>query len=89
MRKPKKDAPPPLTLSYRKLGKEKARGQFIPHLNVIELDPRLEGEEHLEVLTHEAIHFLLPFLDEEAVEKAAVNLAHILWVDGYRKEEEP
>lgn len=83
---PRKVKRPSLTITYRKLGKEKARGQFYPDLNLIEIDPRLTGVDHLEILIHEALHFLLPFLDEEAVEKTALNLSHILWEDGYRKD---
>jgi hypothetical protein len=74
-----------LQIRYRKLGREQARGQFLPALNVIELDERLEGEEHLEVLLHESLHALQPHHDEETVARDAVNLARILWVDGYRR----
>lgn len=74
-----------LQIRYRKLGREQARGQFLPALNVIELDERLDGEEHLEVLLHESLHALQPHHDEETVARDAVNLARILWVDGYRR----
>lgn len=76
---------PELQISYRKLGKEKARGQFIEALNLIEIDTRLQGEEHLEVLIHEALHALQPHHDETTIARDAVNLAHILWFDGYRR----
>jgi hypothetical protein len=37
------------------------------------------------VLIHEALHALQPHHDEMTVARDAVNLAHILWFDGYRK----
>ena len=76
-----------ITLSYRKLGREKARGQFIQAAGLIEIDSRLKGEEHLEVIIHEALHALQPHHDEETITRDALNLARILWVDGYRKSE--
>jgi hypothetical protein len=76
---------PELQITYRKLGKEKARGQFHPGMNLIEIDERLSGEEHLEVLIHESLHALQPHHEESVVARDALNLAHILWFDGYRK----
>jgi hypothetical protein len=51
---------PTLTIVYRKLGREKARGQYCEATATIELDERLKGEEHLEVLVHESMHALQP-----------------------------
>ena len=85
-RNPSRKKPlPELQISYRKLGKEKARGQYIQDLNLIEIDERLTGEEHLEVLVHESLHALQPHHDETTVARDAMNLAHILWTDGYRR----
>ena len=72
---------------YRKLGKEKARGQYIPELNLIEIDERLVAKEHLEVLIHESLHALQPHHEEDTICKDALNLSLILWADGYRKNE--
>ena len=72
---------------YRKLGKEKARGQYTASLNLIEIDERLVGEEHLEVLLHESLHALQPHHEEETICRDALNLSLILWADGYRKNE--
>ena len=47
---------------YRKLGKEKAWGQAHSHNNSVELDPRITGKKHLEILTHESLHILFPEL---------------------------
>lgn len=77
-----------VTITYRKLGREKARGQYIPALQTIEIDPRLHGQEHLEVLLHESLHALQPHHEEATVERDAQNLARILWADGYRKPPE-
>jgi hypothetical protein len=74
-----------LQIVYRKLGKEKARGQYIEALGLIEIDERLNGEEHLEVLVHESLHAIQPHHDELIVTRDAVNLARILWEDGYRR----
>ena len=85
MKKPKQRT---VRIDYRKLGKERAHGQFIPVLNIIEIDPRLKGKKHLDVLIHEGTHFLLPFMEEDAVAKFATDMAVILWADGYRKPKE-
>jgi hypothetical protein len=77
--------PPTLSIVYRKLGREKARGQYCEATRTIELDERLRGEEHLEVLVHESMHALQPHHDEAVVERDAKNLARILWSEGYRR----
>lgn len=75
-----------VTITYRKLGREQARGQYIPATQTIEIDERLRGQEHLEVLLHESLHALQPHHDEETVARDALNLARILWADGYRRD---
>jgi hypothetical protein len=77
---------PGVKIIYRKLGREQARGQYHPATNTIEIDPRLRGIEHLEILLHESLHALQPHHDEETVARDALNLARILWADGYRRE---
>lgn len=77
-----------VSIVYRKLGREQARGQYIPATATIEIDERLRGQEHLEVLLHESLHALQPHHDEDTVTRDAVNLARILWADGYRKTQE-
>lgn len=76
---------PKIKIFYRKLGKERARGQWSPATKTIEIDERLSGAEHLEVLIHEALHAIQPHHEEETIAKDAINLARILWKDGYRK----
>lgn len=75
-----------VSIVYRKLGREQARGQYIPATNTIEIDPRLRGIEHLEILLHESLHALQPHHDEDTVARDALNLARILWADGYRRD---
>jgi len=82
---PRKRQRQQVRIVYRKLGREKARGQYCEATGVIELDERLAGEEHLEVLLHEALHAIQPHHDEAVVERDALNLARILWADGYRR----
>ena len=77
-----------VTLVYRKLGKNRARGMYHEAQGLIEIDSRLEGKEHLEVLIHECLHLLQPYLDEPAVAALGVHLSEILFADGYRKVEE-
>jgi hypothetical protein len=81
---PRKKAPT-LSISYRKLGREQAKGQYCEATGTIELDERLKGQEHLEILIHESLHALQPHHEEATVARDAANLARILWVDGYRK----
>jgi len=70
---------------YTKLGREKVWG--LAHIgdNLIELDARLKGKKHLEILVHEAVHLLLPEADEEEVVRVSVALTLLLWAEGYRR----
>ena len=68
---------------YRKLGKQQAHG--ICEDTHIELDSRLKGKKALEILTHEAIHYLFPELTEEETIKISIILTNTLWHEGYRR----
>lgn len=74
-----------LKVKYRKLGKEKSFGMAHSDGNLIELDTRLKGKKHLEILTHEALHLLFPKLTEEQVISKSVSLTNLLWSEGYRR----
>ena len=81
-----------LHIVRRKLGRERARGQYYgPGSRYrgsaprIEVDSRLEGCAELEVVIHEALHHAFPDLTEDAVERADHQLARVLWSMGYRK----
>lgn len=70
---------------YKKLGRANAWGLADDTNRVVELDERLKGKKHLEILTHEVIHLLLPDASEEEVEEISINLTNILWREGYRR----
>ena len=70
---------------YRKLGRERAYGQAD---DFIELDPRLKGKKHCEILVHEAIHVLFPHLSEKEVIEKSILLTNTLWHEKYRRIEE-
>lgn len=63
----------------KKLGKERAWGQYDAKNNTIEIDERLVGKNKLIVFTHEYLHHLFPFMDEETVTKSADALSDFLW----------
>ncbi len=51
----------------------------------IELDERLQGKKHLEILTHEALHFLFPDASEKEITNKAIILTNTLWSESYRR----
>jgi len=76
-----------IKVKYAKLGKQKAWG--IAHgRDYIEIDERLKGRKHLEILIHECLHILLPQLDEEEVIKHSVMLTNTLYKERYRRVDE-
>jgi len=74
-----------IRVRYTKLGREQSWGMAHYDDNTIEIDERLRGKKHLEIMLHEATHILLPMAKEEEVERISINLTNILWKDGYRK----
>lgn len=71
----------------KKLGRSKVWGQAFHETGIIEIDPRCVGRKHLEIITHEATHIIMPYLTEEAVSKYAAELTRVLWEQGYRKSD--
>lgn len=69
---------------YRKLGKERVWG-WAHGNDYIEIDPRLKGKKHLEILNHEILHVLFPQLSEKEIVKKSIILTNTLWQDGFRK----
>lgn len=63
----------------RKLGKEKAWGQFIEDDNIIEIDPRLRGKNKLGVYLHELYHWFKPDATEEEVLTFEAEFTEFLW----------
>jgi hypothetical protein len=73
-----------IRIKYRKLGKENAYG--VAHSDgLIEIDERLKGKKHLEIIVHETLHLLWPEASEEEIEKKAITLTKILWKENYRR----
>jgi hypothetical protein len=68
---------------YKKLLREKSWG--IAYDDYIEIDPRLRGKKHLEIMLHELLHVVCPELSEEQVIRKSVLMANTLWGDGYRR----
>ena len=74
-----------IKVKYSKLGRENIWGVAHCVNNLIELDTRLKGKKHLEILAHESLHILLPSLSEEEIVRLSVVLTKTLWSEGYRK----
>jgi hypothetical protein len=69
----------------KKLGREKAWGSANLDDNTIEIDPRLTGRKHLEILIHEAMHLMNPEWTEKEVIRQSKKLTLLLWKQEYRK----
>ena len=67
---------------YKKLGRENAWGRADDY---VEIDPRVFGKKHLEVLTHECLHVLFPEATEEEITRKAILLTNTLWHQQYRR----
>ena len=74
-----------IKVKYSKLGREQSWGFAHYGENMIEIDERLKGKKHLEIIIHETTHLLLPTANEIEIERISINLTNILWKDGYRK----
>lgn len=74
-----------MEIIYKKLGREKVYGLADDGANTIEIDSRLKGRHHLEILIHESLHILFPDKSETAVTRSARRLANILWRQHYRR----
>lgn len=74
-----------ISVKYSKLGRKKCWGLAYQDTNEIELDTRLKGQKHLEILLHETMHLLLPDLTEEEIIDKSITLTKILWNEDYRR----
>jgi len=72
-------------VKYRKLGKEKVYGWAHHEGNIVEMDSRLTGKKHMEILIHESMHLLFPELEEEEIEEKSIILTNTLWRQKYRR----
>ena len=73
-----------IKIIYRKLGKEQSYGIYSSD-GGIEIDERLKGKKHCEILIHEILHLLNPKDDEKTIIRKSVTLTKVLWNEGYRK----
>ncbi len=78
MAKPRK-----IKVIHKKLRKDYALGTCDG--KVVEIDIRLKGKKHLEILLHECIHFLWPAAEEDEVIEKSVRLTNTLWHEKYRR----
>jgi hypothetical protein len=74
-----------IRVKYSKLGREKVWGYAHMGDGMVELDERLRGKKHLEILLHESVHLLFPEMDEDGVIDVSVVLTKLLWSEGYRR----
>lgn len=74
-----------IKVKYCKLGRAQVWGLADVVSNCVELDERLRGKKHLEILTHEVVHLLLPMASEQETERISINLTTVLWKEGYRR----
>lgn len=76
-----------IKVKYSKLGKQKVWG-FAHSEGLIEIDEKLKGKKHLEILLHECLHILYPNDSEEDVVTKSVILTNTLWGEKYRRVDE-
>lgn len=74
-----------IKVEYTKLGKNRVWGYALLDKNTVQIDERVDGKKHLEILIHECLHILLPELSEEAIVNKSVVLTNTLWNEHYRK----
>lgn len=74
-----------INVIYKKLGKEKVYGFANLGDNEIEIDARLKGKKHLEIMLHECLHILYPEAEEELIVKNSIILTNTLWWEHYRR----
>lgn len=76
-----------IKVKYSKLGKQKVWG-FAHSDGLIEIDEKLKGKKHLEILVHECLHILYPNDSEEEIVTKSVILTNTLWFEKYRRVDE-
>lgn len=68
---------------YRKL--KKVWGYSNLDTNTIELNEKLTGKKHMEILIHECVHLLWPDASEEEVEEKSIAITNTMWRENYRR----
>lgn len=74
-----------MKVEHKKLGKQNAWGLATIEKKIIELDERLVGKKHLEILIHEIMHIQNPEWSETMVIKKSKELTNVLWSVNYRR----
>jgi hypothetical protein len=72
----------PFKVIYKNL--KKAWGYSDLSNNTIEMDTKLVGKKHMEILIHECVHLLWPDATEEEVESKSIKITNTMWKEGYR-----
>lgn len=55
-----------------------------PQSRSIFVNPRLNAKDFMEIILHEGMHAEQWYLDEDTVQRIALNLSDLLWKCGYR-----
>lgn len=77
----------PIKVTHRKLGRYNADGLAWTEGQHIEIDSRLQGKAHLEIMLHEMLHVLNPKWSELKVIHQSRKMAEVLWEQRYRRVE--
>lgn len=70
---------------YKKLARRNAFGLVEDESDVVNIDPRVKGRKHLEILIHETFHIFYPHWSEDKIVRDAAELTRLLWEQGYRR----
>lgn len=73
-----------IRIKYKDLARQKVWG-YADSAGYIELERKLKGKKHLEILIHECLHLLLPNAEEEEIVEKSVTLCNTLWHEKYRR----
>ena len=85
-----KPANKPITVRYKKLGRERVLGLADLDSNTIIIDPRQPSQELMGTMVHECIHLLAsemgnPDWPEERVLEWEEKMRAVVWEAGFRK----
>lgn len=75
------------SITYAKIGKNKAMRLAYKETGEVVIDERLKGIEKLDTLIHECLHCMNPTWGESKIIGHSSELSKILWEQGYRKVE--
>jgi len=77
----------PPAIVEKRLGRERAAGQYEPGTRHIEIDPRQSARDRMDTVIHETLHYCFPRMPEKIVESTANAISAALWKDRYRRIE--